>query len=67
MTTAEATSEIFLTAFKALPKKERDAVVEKMFKDKKLIHDLFDIFILQQRAKEPSRTLDEYLAEKKGK
>lgn len=67
MTTAEATSEVFWTAFRALPKKEREAVVEKMLKDKEFVEDLIDIVIIEQRSKEPSRSLDEYLADRKRK
>jgi len=69
MTNAEATSEVFLTAFRALPKKAREAVVEKMLSDKEFMEDLLDTVIIEQRRKEPSRDLDEYLAgrRKKGK
>ena len=35
VTIAEATSEVFLTAFRALPKTTREAVVEKMLGKKK--------------------------------
>ena len=69
MTNAEATSEVFLTAFRALPKKAREAVVEKMLSDKEFMEDLLDTVIIEQRRKEPSPDLDEYLADrrKKGK
>ncbi len=69
MTTIEATSEVFLTAFRALPKKAREAVVEKMLSDKEILEDLIDTVIIEQRRKEPSRNLDEYLSQrrKKGK
>jgi len=67
MTTAEATSEVFWTAFRALPKKQREAVIEKLLKDKEFMEDLIDIVIIEQRRKEPSRSLDEYLAERKRK
>ncbi|MBI4619868.1 MAG: hypothetical protein HY739_06875 [Desulfobacterales bacterium] len=69
MNTVEATSEVFLTAFRALPKKAREAVVEKMLSDEEFLEDLVDTVIIEQRRKEPSRNLDEYLAHrrKKGK
>jgi hypothetical protein len=69
MTNVEATSEVFLTAFRALPKKAGEAVVEKMLSDKEFMEDLLDTVIIEQRRKEPSRDLDEYLADrrKKGK
>ncbi len=65
VSTKEATSEVFLTAFRALPKKEREAVIEKMLRDKEFIEDMIDIVIIEQRRKEPSRSLDEYLAGRK--
>ncbi len=64
MTTVEATSEVFWTAFRALPKKTREAVLEKMLSDKEFMEDLLDTVIIEQRRKEPSRDLDEYLAER---
>ena len=69
MTTIEATSEIFMTAFRALPKKAREAVVGKMLNDKEFLEDLVDTVIIEQRRKEPSRSLEEYLSDrrKKGK
>ncbi len=69
MTRVEATSEVFLTAFRALPKKAREAVVGKMLGDKEFLEDLIDTVIIEQRRKEPSRNLDEYLSDrrKKGK
>jgi hypothetical protein len=44
-------------------------VVEKMLSDKEILEDLIDTVIIEQRRKEPSRNLDEYLANrrKKGK
>jgi hypothetical protein len=46
MTTVEAASEVFLTAFRALPKKTREAVVEKMLSDKEILEDLIDTVII---------------------
>jgi hypothetical protein len=68
MTTgAEATSEVFWTAFRALPKKQRQAVVEKLLQDKEFVEDLIDAVILEQRRGEPSRSLNEYLADREKK
>ena len=67
MTTVEATSEVFMTAFRALPKKTREAVVDKMLGDKDFREDLMDAAILKQRRKEPSRPLGEYLADRRKK
>lgn len=66
MTTAtKATSEVFLTAFRALSREEREAVVDKLLKDKEFMEDLIDISIMEQRRHEPSRSLDEYLADRR--
>ena len=61
MTATEATAEVFWTAFRALSKKEREAVVERLLRDKEFMEDLIDIVIFEQRQNEPSRSLDEYL------
>ena len=65
MTITEATSEVFWTAFRALPKRQREAVIGKMLRDKEFREDLIDTVILEQRRKEPSRSLDEYLARRR--
>lgn len=67
MTTTEATANIFWTAFRALPKKERETIVEKLLHDKEFMEDLIDTVILEQRKHEPSRPLKEYLADKRRK
>lgn len=67
MTATEATAEVFCTAFRALSKEEREAVVERLLEDEDFMEDLIDIVILEQRKKEPSRSLDEYLADRSKK
>ncbi len=67
MTTVDATSEIFMTAFRALPKKVREAVVGKMLSDREFREDLRDAAIIEQRRKEPSRTLEKYLSDRRKK
>ena len=67
MTTVEATAEVFWTAFQALSKKERDAVVARFLKEKNFREDLIDVAILEERQREPSRSLDEYLSARKQK
>ncbi len=67
MGAAEAKAEVFWMAFKGLPKKERESVIERLLKDKEFMEDLIDSVILGQRQKEPSRSLDEYLADKRKK
>ena len=65
MTLQEAKAEVFLMAFKSMSKKERQSVIERLLKEKEFMEDLIDIVILEQRRNEPSRPLDDYLAEKK--
>jgi hypothetical protein len=57
MTTTEATSDIFWTAFRALPKKQRGAIIKKLLKNKDFVEDLIDTVIIEQRRREPSRRL----------
>jgi len=67
MLKTEARAEVFWTAFKSLPKKEREAVVERLLKDREFVEDLIDTVVFEERAKEPSRSLDAYLAGRRGK
>ena len=61
MSTAKATAEVFWTAFRALPKSGREAVIERLLHDKAFLEDVMDIVVLEQRRKEPSRPLAGYL------
>jgi len=63
MTTIDAASEVFMTAFRALPKKAREMVVDKMLSDREFREDLMDAAIIDQRRKEPSRPLEQFRAE----
>jgi len=65
MSMKEAKAEVFWIAFKGLPKKERHSVIERLLKDAEFMEDLIDIAILEQRREEPSRPLEDYLAERK--
>ena len=60
MKTKGATAEIFLTAFKTLPKKEQDIFLSKILKDKRLREDLIDIAIAESRAKDKSRPFRDF-------
>ena len=62
MTAAAATAEVFWTAFRALPKAERRAVIEKLLADRRFREDLVDAATVEQRRREPTRPLKEYLA-----
>ncbi len=66
MTRQQAMAEVFLTALKGLPKKERDAVVAKIAMDKTFARDILDLATIRARAKEPSRKFADYLKRKNG-
>ena len=60
-----ATAEIFLVAFKTLPRKEQDIFLSEVMKDKKLREDLIDIATAESRAKDKSRTFRDFLKSQK--
>ena len=65
MTRAQrATADVFLTALKALPKAERDAVVVRIARDKAFARDILDLAVIADRRGERSRPFREYLSEK---
>ena len=63
MTKQEATAQVFLAAFKALPRKERDAFLTSLVKDPKIREDLLDLAIAEIRSKENGSPLKEFLTE----
>ncbi|OHB69668.1 MAG: hypothetical protein A2W23_09125 [Planctomycetes bacterium RBG_16_43_13] len=63
MTSGQAMAEVFVTAFKHLPKRLRKEVIEDIIKDRSLYEDLCDTIIAKQRIKEKGRPLEEFEAE----
>lgn len=61
MTRTQATASVFVTALKALPKGERDAVVQAIARDKSLRGDPLDLAIIEERRSEPARAFRDYL------
>jgi hypothetical protein len=57
----QATAEIFLTAFKAMPKSGQNLVLARLLKDKNLREDLIDLAIAQKREKEKTVPLRQFL------
>ena len=55
MKTKGATAEIFLVAFKTMPKKEQDIFLSKILKDKKIREDLIDIANCREEARRQER------------
>ncbi len=64
MAIAETTVETLWKAFCALSKKERAVIMERLLADSDFREDLIDMAIVKQRAKEPSRSIEEYLAQR---
>ena len=66
MTSSEATAEVFWIAFSALNREARDKFMEKVVADPELreeLEDLLDLRVAVERSGEPTRPLDEVLAE----
>ena len=49
MAKPEAVAEVFLTAIRALPKKDRQRVLHGLVSDRNLRHDLMDLAIIEER------------------
>jgi hypothetical protein len=49
------TAEVFLTAFRTLPKKEQDVFFAEVLKDRRLREDLADIAIAEERSGDKAR------------
>ena len=65
MGTQGATADVFLTAFKTLPRKEQDIFLSKVLKDKKLRDDMIDIAVAESRARDKSRSFRDFLKAQK--
>jgi hypothetical protein len=59
----EATAEVFVTAFKALKPREREAVFKKLVADTKLAEDLADTLALEAWRHQPRQSLRGVLRE----
>ena len=66
MAKAEALAEVFLTAFRSLPRAHRDRILIELVKDKGLRRDLINLATIEERKKEPSRLFRDYLREQRG-
>jgi len=64
MNAMEAKADVFWMAFKGLRKKERQSVIERLLSDTEFMEDLKDIATIEMRCEEPSRPLEDYLAER---
>lgn len=57
MTTKQATAEVFVTAFKALPKQEQNAFLFTIIKDHSFREDVIDLAIAVKRSTEKCKKL----------
>jgi hypothetical protein len=64
MTASEATAEVFLTALRALPDDQRQAVLARITEDDEWWEDVKDLAVFSQRRSEPSRPFREFLKER---
>lgn len=67
MTQSQAVAEVFYTAFQALKKSEREAFINILLEDEKLAEDLRYAAAVEKRRREPTVSLDGYLAERSAK
>ncbi len=63
MSPAQATVEVFLTAFKALPKSAREGVLARLMGDRGIREDLLDIALIEKRRPEKTRPFAAYLTQ----
>ena len=63
MSVSQATAEVFLTALRALPAEERQAVLARITEDEEWREDLEDLAVFSQRRNEPSRPFRDFLEE----
>lgn len=54
MTAHEATAQVFWTAFRTLSKAEREAVIQRLLRDRGMREDLIDVVTALQRRHERS-------------
>lgn len=54
------TAQVFMSAFKQLPAKERSAFVQALLTDAEFADDLRDIAIARERRSESAVSLDDY-------
>lgn len=63
MSSAEATAEIFVTAFKSLKPRQREAILERLLADEELSTDFADTLRLESRRHQPRQPFRQVLKE----
>jgi hypothetical protein len=67
MTVQEATAEVFLTAFRALPRGQQENILGQLARDRKfrrVLEDISDRLVLEEERSKPSRPLRQYIEER---
>lgn len=70
MTVQQATAEVFLTAFKALSRREQEVILSRVAEDRKLrrlLEDITDRLVIKEERDKPSRPLREYIKDRERK
>jgi len=67
MTTAQATAEVFWTAFTSMATAERRAFLERLVADPRLREDLLDAALIEERRPESRRSLKDVLGSPRSK
>ncbi|MFQ5839213.1 MAG: hypothetical protein ACE5HK_00660 [Candidatus Methylomirabilales bacterium] len=67
MTAEQATAEVFLTAFKALPRHAQERILTRIARDRQLrqvLENISDRLVIEEERGKPSRPLRDYIAER---
>jgi hypothetical protein len=67
MSPAQATVEVFWTAFKALPKNAQEGVLARLMADRSVREDLMDVALIEKRRTEKTRPFGSYLAQRRAR
>lgn len=60
---ADASAEVFMTAFKALPRRARNRILLSLIGSEDLREDIEAALLWEQRKDEPRQSFEEYVAE----
>jgi hypothetical protein len=67
MTAQQATAEVFLTAFRALSRREQEDILGGIARDRRfrrVLEDISDRLVIEEERPKPSRPLRDYIAER---
>lgn len=67
MTAQQATAEVFLTAFRALSRREQEDILDRIARDRRfrrVLEDISDRLVLEEERPKPSRALRDHIEER---